>query len=78
MNEEQIKQRLQQQLPDCVISVSGADGHFDILAVGERFGGMSRVKRQQTVYAALGDAITSGSVHAVNIRAIEPGEAAAS
>jgi acid stress-induced BolA-like protein IbaG/YrbA len=32
------------------------------------------VKRQQTVYGALRDAIASGSIHAVNIQAFTPDE----
>jgi len=36
------------------------------------------VKRQQLVYASLGDLISSGAIHAVNIRTMTPAEAAAS
>ena len=42
--------------------------------VGARHG---RVQRQQRVYAALGEAIRSGALHAVNIRALTAAEAGA-
>ena len=39
--------------------------------------GKNAVKRQQSVYAGLGDLISSGAVHAVTIFALTPAEAAA-
>ncbi|VFS60657.1 Predicted transcriptional regulator, BolA superfamily [Kluyvera cryocrescens] len=33
------------------VLVSGDGSHFQVIVVGEMFDGMSRVKKQQTVYA---------------------------
>lgn len=71
MNAEDVKALLDTGLPNCEIRVSGGNGHFDIVAIGDQFGGLNAVRRQQVVYAALGDAISSGRIHAVNIRALE-------
>ena len=39
-----------------------------IIAVADMFDDMSRVKKQQTVYAPLSDAINQGLIHAVTIK----------
>jgi acid stress-induced BolA-like protein IbaG/YrbA len=49
------------------VSVEGAGANYDITVISEVFSGMRPVKKQQTVYAALNEAIASGSIHAVNI-----------
>ena len=69
-----MKRLLEQGLPDCEIAVAAAGSHFDITAIGERFAGLNAVRRQQAVYAVLGETIRSGQIHAVNIRAKTPEE----
>ena len=54
------------QVSDSVLFQAGAN--YDITVVSDVFEGMRPVKKQQTVYAALRDAIAAGSIHAVNIR----------
>jgi len=39
-----------------------------VVAVADMFGDLSRVKRQQIVFAALSDTIRSGSIHAVTVK----------
>ena len=39
-----------------------------IIAVADFLGELSRVKKQQTIYAPLSDAIKDGSIHAVTIK----------
>lgn len=39
-----------------------------VMAVADMFGDLSRVKRQQIVFAALAEPIKSGSIHAVTIK----------
>ena len=55
-------------MPDADVAVEGAGANYDITVVSDDFAGMRPVKKQQAVYAALRDAIASGSIHAVNIR----------
>ena len=69
MDEREIRALLEQGLPGASVEVGGDGYHIDISVVSEAFVGKRRVQRQQMVYAALGDAISSGAVHAVNIRA---------
>lgn len=75
MNPEEVKALLAQELSECEITVNSADGsHFDITVVGDCFAGLSAVKKQQMVYAPINDLITSGAMHAVNIKTFTPEE----
>jgi len=59
------------------IGHAGHDGrgesHFALVIESSAFAGQSRVQRQRAVYAALGD-LMEQRVHALNIRALAPGE----
>jgi acid stress-induced BolA-like protein IbaG/YrbA len=75
MESAQIKQLLLARLPACEVEVNGDDGrHFDILVIGDMFKGLSPVKKQQLVYAALQAEIADGSIHAVNMKTLTPEE----
>ncbi|MSL30381.1 BolA/IbaG family iron-sulfur metabolism protein [Escherichia coli] len=52
----------------------GDGSHFQVIAVGELFDGMSRVKKQQTVYGPLMEYIADNRIHAVSIKAYTPAE----
>jgi len=63
---------------------NGIDGaEVDVVVDGNRalitvvsplFEGLSRVQKQQKVYACIDAFISDGSLHAVTIRALTPGE----
>ncbi|MYD96087.1 MAG: BolA/IbaG family iron-sulfur metabolism protein [Gammaproteobacteria bacterium] len=72
---EDLQERIESAIPEAVVEVSGEGNRFEIRVVAQAFEGLSRVKRQQAVYAAIGDLISSGAVHAVTIRALTPAEA---
>jgi acid stress-induced BolA-like protein IbaG/YrbA len=63
-----VKSLLLERLADCEVEVNGDGRHFDILIVGDLFAGLSPVKKQQLVYAALNEEISSGAIHAVNMK----------
>ena len=54
--------------------VTGDGSHFQVIAVGEMFDGMSRVKKQQAVYAPLMEYIEDKRIHAQTKKAITPQE----
>lgn len=68
MNPEDVQAMIQQGLPDCEVKVTGDGSHFEATVIGEMFADMSLVKKQQAVYATLGDKITNGEVHALTIK----------
>lgn len=57
---------------------AGHDGtgesHFTVHITAAAFAGTSRIARQRLVYAALGDMMAPGGVHALVIKAKAPGE----
>ena len=68
MNPEDVKTLLENALTDCQIQVETEGSHFNIVAVGDIFEGKRAVQRQQIIYAALNDQISSGAIHAVNMK----------
>jgi acid stress-induced BolA-like protein IbaG/YrbA len=72
MDSAAVAALLNAHLEDCEVSVQGEGSHYEILVIGEVFAGLRPVAKQQLVYAALGDQIADGTIHAVNIRTFTP------
>lgn len=73
MQANELQQVLESKLTDCQVIVNGDDGrHFEVIAIGEVFATLSPVKKQQYVYSGLNELISSGAVHAVQIRTYTP------
>lgn len=68
MDSDNITQLLTAEFPDCEIKVEGGDGKYLVTAVGDIFNGLNAVKRQQKIYQVLNPHISSGAIHAVNMR----------
>lgn len=71
---EDIKARLGEAFANAEVTVAGDGNRYQLRVVADHFAGLSRVKRQQAVYAAIGDLIQSGAIHAVTIQALTPAE----
>lgn len=69
---ESIQQCLLDALEVTEVMVKLDGGHANITVVGDMFGDLSRVKKQQIVYAPLKEWIASGELHAVSIRTYTP------
>lgn len=74
MQAEEVRERLASALPDCRIDVQNDGNRFLVVAIGERFGELNRVKRQQLIYSHLDDLLAEGAIHALTIRAMTPEE----
>ena len=74
MTEQEICALIEQGIPGASVSVGGDGYHIEIEVVSDAFAGETRVRRQQRVYATLAQAIRSGALHAVNIRAVTRAE----
>ena len=72
MDSAGVETLLNTHLTDCQVTVQGEGSHYEILVIGEVFAGLRPVAKQQLVYAALGDQIADGSIHAVNRRTFTP------
>lgn len=74
MDTNEIKQVLMDKLALTDAIVTGDGSHFQVIAVGDLFDGMSRVKRQQAVYAPLMEYIADNRIHALSIKAYTPAQ----
>jgi len=72
MEPKQIKDLIEAGLENCEAQVTGDGSHFEAIVVGDVFEGMTPLNKQRTVYATLGDRITSGEIHALSIKAYTP------
>ncbi len=77
MQAQDVAELVRKELPDCEIQVQNDGNHYLVVAVGERFEGMSPVKKQQLVYGALQEQLDDGTIHALTIRAFTPAQWAA-
>ncbi|KAA8999242.1 BolA family transcriptional regulator [Affinibrenneria salicis] len=74
MENNEIKEVLMTALALQEAHISGDGSHFQAIVVGEQFAGMSRLKKQQTVYAPLMEYIADNRIHALQIKAYTPEE----
>ncbi|CZF78340.1 BolA family iron metabolism protein IbaG [Grimontia marina] len=74
MEPTEIKAILEQALTLDEIHVKGDGSHFEVIAVGDMFDGMPRVKKQQTIYGPLMEHIRTNAIHALSIKALTPAE----
>ena len=68
MQPEDIQKILAENLDLAEIHVTGDGSHFQIIAVGDVFENMSRVKKQQAIYGPLNAHISDGTLHALTIK----------
>ncbi len=74
MESTDVEKLLNEQLALAEVHVKSEGTHYNIIAVDDCFDGMSRVKKQQTIYAPLKALIEDGTIHAVSIKAYTPQE----
>jgi len=74
MDTNEIKDVLMNALALDEAHVTGDGSHFQAIVVSALFDGMSRVKKQQTVYAPLMEYIADNRIHALSIKAYTPEE----
>lgn len=70
--QEEISALLLSALNNAQVAVSLDGNRALIEVVSTQFDGMSRVQKQQTVYAIIAEYIADGRLHAVTIKAQSP------
>ena len=68
---ENIKNWIEQNLPNSEVEISGDGRHFDAVIVCAGFAGKTRIQQHQMVYAALGDKMKD-DIHALSMRTMTP------
>ncbi len=74
MDPAEIEKRVRDALGDCEVHLEIDGNKAGLMVTATAFEGLSRVQRQQRVYGALGDLISSGQLHAVTMRCQTPDE----
>ena len=70
--QDDVRNRVERGIPGAQVTVEIEGNRAAIIVVSEHFDGMSRVKKQQEVYACIQDLIATGDLHAVSIKAETP------
>ncbi|NOI45366.1 BolA family iron metabolism protein IbaG [Vibrio alginolyticus] len=74
MDSAKVQQLLEEALNLQEVHVKGEGSHYEVVAVDACFDGMSRVKKQQLIYAPLMEYIQRNDIHALSIKAFTPEE----
>ena len=61
-------------MPDAQVDARLEGNHLHVTVISAAFEGLSPVKKQQSVYAALNPFIASGEIHAVHMTTLTPAE----
>lgn len=79
MLEQQLRERLNTLQPSYLQVVNessghggyypGKESHFKVVIVSDAFAGLRLVQRHQKIYAAVGDLLSPGNIHALAIHA---------
>ena len=70
---ESIRSAIETKLPCERVEVRGDGHHFEALIVSRAFETLSKVRRHQLVYAALGDRMRE-EIHALSMATLTPAE----
>ncbi|PIE00941.1 MAG: BolA family transcriptional regulator [Thiothrix nivea] len=76
ISNEAVVELIRAGIPDAQVDVSGDGYKYQAEVVSPMFAGQNKVKRHQTVYATINEAIVSGELHALTIIALTPEEKA--
>jgi acid stress-induced BolA-like protein IbaG/YrbA len=71
---KKIEQLIEAHLPDTKAYVEGDGTHFTALVISPHFANLSRIRKQQMVYAAVQDHLLNRSLHALSVKAMTPDE----
>lgn len=74
MTTDEIKTLIEAAIESSQVTVNGEGGMFDTTVISDKFEGLTPVKKQQMVYAAVNEHIASGEIHALTIKAFTPAE----
>lgn len=74
MDTDTVRQKIIADIPDAQVMVEGEDCSFTVTVVSEQFKGKLPVARQKMVMAPFKDALATGELHALSVKAVTPDE----
>lgn len=72
MQPTDVKALLESRIEGCEFHIKGEGCDFKVVAIGDVFEDLSRIKSQQLILGALSDEIASGALHAITVRTYTP------
>ena len=72
MQASEVEQIIKNQIDNIDVKVQSDGSHYQVVAIGEVFAGLSPVKKQQLIYSCLNSYILDGTIHAVIIKTYTP------
>ena len=72
MNAADVEKIIQTEIGGSKAIAEGEGCNFQVTVISEEFAGKSPVKKQQLVYGCLQEMISSGEIHAVQIKTFTP------
>lgn len=70
----EIRSLIEAAIPGCRVTVAGEGCNFSVTVISDVFAGLSPVKRQQRVLAAVQEPLASGALHAISLTVLTPTE----
>jgi acid stress-induced BolA-like protein IbaG/YrbA len=71
---DDVRSLVERAIVPSQVTAQGDASRMEVVVVSPAFEGVSRVRKQQLVYAAIAELIRDGALHAVTIRAYTPAE----
>jgi acid stress-induced BolA-like protein IbaG/YrbA len=71
---DEVKTLVAKAIVPSEVTARGDASRMEVVVISPAFEGVSRVKKQQLVYAAIAELIRNGALHAVTIHAYTPAE----
>lgn len=71
MREQDIKQLLELNIPNAMVTITGDGTHFEAVIVSQVFAGKTPVQQHQIVYGALGGKMGT-DIHALSLQTYTP------
>ncbi|MBT1452474.1 BolA family transcriptional regulator [Glaciecola sp. XM2] len=68
MTNEEVAALVKDAINAQEVIVKSEGTHYQVIAIDDMFDSISRVKRQQMIYAPLSEKISDGTIHAVSIK----------
>ena len=69
---QEVETMIQTKLPNAQVQVAGDGEHFEAIIVSDEFAGKTKVKQHQMVYAAVQEAMSSDTIHALSLKTYTP------
>lgn len=70
----EIQAMIKKELPDAEVLVQGEGCSFSVVVVSARFEGCTLLKKQQMVLESVQEALATGALHAISVKAFTPQE----